>query len=339
MKLSVIILCAGRQKLLERCVSSVLKALPADAELKVIVNGDHPENVNWLSQQQTAMTWVQIPKVSRCIARNNALAESTGDVVYFLDDDVEIPWHLFDLALETFRNDPKLAILGGPNLTPPSSTLQEKCFGAVVTSPFCAPKVWRRYAASQCEIPEEADQHELILCNFAVRRSLVWPRLRFLPHLTSNEENIFVFEGQRLDLKICRLNSLYVYHCRRSSLPSFLRQIRSYGTGRGEQMVLFPSSIHAGFYLGLFLPLLAFPLLVVAPVFLTSLVAFYALGGFIGALLSQECRKLGPVGVLAVTLLTPAVHLTYFCSIWRVLIRWAVSTMTSRVLSPIPQSA
>lgn len=338
MKLSVIILCAGRQKLLERCVSSVLAALPEGAELKIIVNGDHPENVTWLSQHRGALSWIQVPKVSRCIARNNALSECTGDIVYFLDDDVEIPLHLFDLALETFRNDPNLAILGGPNLTPPSSSFQERIFGAVVASPFCAPKVWKRYAASHSDIVEVADQHELILCNFVVRRSLVWPRLRFLPNLTSNEENIFVFEGQRMDLKICRLNSLYVYHCRRPSLLSFLRQIKSYGTGRGEQIVLFPSSIHFGFYFGLLFPFLAFPVGFFAPQFLIAPITLYFTGAVAGALTSPECRKLGPVGATAVTFLTPAVHATYFFSIWKVLVRWAASAITTRVISPIPQS-
>jgi len=338
MKITVVIIFSGRQELLERCIDSVLRALPIGAELKIVVNGAFPESIDWLSKQRPPVSWTQVPKTSRCITRNNALAETESDLVYFLDDDVVVPEHLFALATKSFEADPELAILGGPNLTPLGSSFLEKCFGAVVTSPFCAPKVRRRYARWNDQGPRPADQHDLILCNFVVRRNLVWPRLRFTPNITSNEENIFVFQGQQLGLKICRLAELYVYHVRRSSLRSFLRQIKSYGMGRGEQMLLHPQSNHHLFFLALIFPPLAFLTLAFVPDQWMIFGPLYFLFSAMGALLSRETRELGWRGIFTVTLLTPMVHLTYSAAMWSVLVRYAIRRLQNLVFNPVASS-
>jgi glycosyltransferase involved in cell wall biosynthesis len=336
MTLTVIIVYSGRQRLFEKCLSSVLVALPNGAKVKVVLNGDYPEIRSRLSSTVQPVEVLSLTKTSRCVARNIAIAETHSELVYFLDDDVEVPSHLFLSAVEEFSKDPDLAVLGGPNLTPPSSSFKEKVFGAVVTSPVCAPKVYQRYRRSHSTKVQAADQHDLILCNFVVRRSLVWPKLKFVPHVTSNEENIFVFQAKELGLKVAKLASLYVFHCRRKTLFSFLQQIRSYGFGRGEQMVLEQRSTHYLFYLGLSLPWIAGGILLFFPVFTLPIISTYFTLSLLGALASREVRQLGVVGVWLVALLTPVVQVTYFSALGLRLIHHGFSKVLPKVQSPVP---
>ncbi len=320
MTLSVVVITRSRPELLKKCVESILCALPDNGTLHVVVNGPCPATSRYLgSLGSTRIVTREIALTSRCTARNWALSRVDGDIVHFLDDDVVIPRHLFAEIIGVFASTPSVAVVGGPNLTPLDSTFAQKCFGAVLETPLGAPKVRVRYRESSRPILRSADQHDLILCNLAVRKKLVWPALGFDSQITSNEENLFVHGCRGRGLEILYCSNAFVYHHRRATLAGFLAQIASYGRGRGEQMARFPASNHPLFAVIACLPLLAtLWLIALASSGQVALVAaLYAGACLISAGHSPSARRLGYRGIVAVLLLQPALHIVFSLALWK----------------------
>ena len=67
------------------------------------------------------------------VQRNTALRAARGEWVYFLDDDaLPDPGNL--RRAEKYFSEPKITMLGGPNLCPPTAPFLEKVFATVLAS-------------------------------------------------------------------------------------------------------------------------------------------------------------------------------------------------------------
>jgi hypothetical protein len=318
-KLLIHIVTHGRPALLRDCVESVARFLPEETSVNIIINGECRESERWLeSFAHPAFRWQTIAREPRPLARNRAFDGNDADIVYFLDDDVVVASPVFHRARALFEIDRDLVVLGGPNLTLPDSSYDEKLFGSIMTSPFAAPMVSRRYGSDPR--PEfDADEHSLILCNLAVRPSGIPHWLRLRGHLKSNEENLFLYECQRLGLP-CRFSAaLGVYHRRRKDIWSFTRQVYSYGFGRAQQTWEAPRSCHPAFLT----PALMFPFVAAAIWFpasraaLLALAALHFLLSLAAAAGTRHIRELGPRAVLLGVPLTFLVHSAYGLGFWR----------------------
>lgn len=333
MKLSVFVVTHGRCRLLQRAVASVLRSLPPESELLILLNGPDPETRFWLDQQTDPRVKIFfIEREGRSTARNRAFLLAQGEILYFLDDDVVVPRALFHFALEQFEENPAIDYLGGPNLTPPESPFLEQCFGAVMTSAFAAPLIRARYGAlDNVRRAATGNEHNLILCNLALRRSSFLQSPRFAPGLKSNEENLFLHRCRERGLRGLYLSELYVYHRRRSSLRGFLQQIYSYGFGRAQQTWRAPQSLHPLFLI----PAAACALVLTAPLSSSTTGLVLALSaGHLGvsalaALFSGPVRRLGWPGIGLVALLTGALHLAYGVGLWAGFFRGLRSRATS----------
>lgn len=312
MKLSVCILTSGRFSVFQTCFLSTLVALPEDSEVLVIVNGTHPQTTSWLAKNADPRVSVfEVPKEPRTRSRNRAFKLSRGEFVYFLDDDVVVPAHLFRVVLNVFKRNPHLTAVGGPNLTPLESTLFEKAAGSVMASPFAAPMVCRRYGAGKTDQVIEVDSRHLILCNLALRLKDIPEDIRFREELSSNEENLFLHHCFKRGLKMGFASDAYVYHRRRKTMKTFLSQIFSYGKGRGEQTRLSPRSCHFLFLVPSF-TLLTLPFLGYWGAswmsFFVTLYAFLALSGTVS---QSVIRSQGVANLILATVFTPFIHIAY----------------------------
>lgn len=319
MKLSVHIITRGRLELLKTCLSSVLHALPRDAEVIVVVNGEDLKTIAWLeSMSHPALIWSVVSKetISRC--RNRAFHQCRGEIIYFLDDDVVVPKHLLIHAIKRFETLPLLAVLGGPNLTPPNSAWFERCSGAVMTSFFAAPMIRMRYGASRKK-EFEATEHHLIFCNLAVRQNMCQESIRFPERFRANEENLFLYHAKKAGLMTHFCADLFVYHRRRKTVLDFAKQVAHYGFGRAEQTIEAWQSCHPLFLVPAsvwVLPAVLFLLPSARAAFL-PLLCSYIMCCVSAALLSQQARQQGVWGCLGVIFLTPVVHLGYGYGFWK----------------------
>lgn len=114
MKISIIIPAYNEEKLLPRCLRSILAArLPKDYEIIVVNNAstDKTENV---AQSFPGVKVVREPNKGLTKARQAGFLASSGDILVYFDADTIIPSNWFQIALAKFRQNPKLVGVSGP---------------------------------------------------------------------------------------------------------------------------------------------------------------------------------------------------------------------------------
>jgi hypothetical protein len=170
--------------------------------------------------------------------RNAAIRAVRGELIYFLDDDsVPDPGNL-KRAVAHFA-DPKVQMVGGPNICPSDAPTIERTFGNVMGSwlafgPSCAR--YRSFGKLR-----ESSEKELISCNLVSRRGVLLEEGGFNESLYPNEENAL------MDAVLKRGKLLYdpemIVHRRpRSNFKSFAKMLYSYGGGRAQQFRLHPTA-------------------------------------------------------------------------------------------------
>lgn len=167
--------------------------------------------------------------------RNRAAREATGDVLYFLDDDSLITPVNLALCLDVM-NDPAVAVVGGPSITPGDDSWLQQLFGYALASAFGSGAVHNRYRAYG--EPRKTTDKELILCNLAVRRPVFIDLDGFNECLYPNEENEFLERVISAGYTLLHVPAMSVLRSQRRTLKAFIRQMFNYGRGRGQQTLI-----------------------------------------------------------------------------------------------------
>lgn len=253
----------------------------------------------------------------RSIQRNEAIAAATGEILFFLDNDVIIkdPEYI-NKHLALYQADPRLASVGGPSLTPDSDSLLQHSFGQIFASSFATQSIRARYWPVGEK--RQAGEKELILCNQSMRADVVKKLGGFNSHFHSgNEENELINRIQKAGYYLLYDPHMSVERSQRKSLRAFCFQIAKYGKSRIEHFLIKPESFELKFLAPLaFLAYLgAVPVapLILRGHFLTLFylpLLLYTLLGFCSAVASYlRYRKL--VVALLTFLLYPVHHASY----------------------------
>jgi glycosyltransferase involved in cell wall biosynthesis len=172
------------------------------------------------------------------VQRNTALQAARGDLVYFLDDDIEPdPRNLRRIAA-LFENG-KVAMVGGPSLCPPDAPALERVFALALSA-------WLAFGPSRARYAKvgerrESSEKELILCNLAARRSAVLESGGFDEALYPNEENALMDALQQRGYQLVYDPECSGLRRPRRTLRGFVRMLVTYGRGRAEQFRLHPT--------------------------------------------------------------------------------------------------
>lgn len=309
--ISVLMVTAGRRRDLRRCLKGLVGQVDAPAwELLVCANGDDSATADVRDFFPEAILR-SIPKVHPGTARNELLPLARGELVLFLDDDVEPEGHLLHRLYQLGEQHPDIGVFGGPNLTPRGSSTFQLVQGAVLASLISSGPVRRRYGPHPART---ADERFFMLCNMAVRRVLL---MEFDDDLICAEENRLLNELQRRGAMMLYDPSLVVFHERRPDLPSLTRQLFKYGVGRGQVAMRDPRSIRLAHVVPVALTtyLLTLPLSawLISPWTMLPALVYLALAVINGAIVAITLRRAWVV-LLAVAL-TLLVHVTYACGI------------------------
>jgi cellulose synthase/poly-beta-1,6-N-acetylglucosamine synthase-like glycosyltransferase len=172
------------------------------------------------------------------IQRNAGLKAARGDLIYFLDDDSMPRPENLKRAVSHFK-DPKVKMVGGPNVCPADAPWLEKVFSLVLGS-------WLAFGPSRARyIPagetRATSEKELILCNLLARREPMLELGGFNEALYPNEENALMDELQKRGGKLIYDPELVVDRRPRATLKAFARMLMTYGRGRAEQFRLHPT--------------------------------------------------------------------------------------------------
>jgi GT2 family glycosyltransferase len=236
--------------------------------------------------------------------RNLAASEACGDVLYFLDDDSLI--NPENLALcSAGMSDPAVAVVGGPSVTPAGDSWLQQLFGYALASAFGSGAVNNRYRAHG-EIRETTDK-ELILCNLAVRRSVFMDLDGFNECLYPNEENEFLERVISAGYKLLHAPSMLAFRSQRKTLKAFIRQMFSYGRGRGQQTLITSSYTVSSFIPLFFVAYLVLTLICIKYVLMLVPLVIY----LSAALVSSLCvlRRTGRLFSLLLPGIYPLMHI------------------------------
>lgn len=122
MKLDVVVPTYNRSGLLRAAITSLLRApVPADLEVRILVidNNSKDDTVEVVQQLQKdaapPVLYFRETKQGLSHSRNRGIAEATGDLVGFIDDDEEIEENWYRVIAREFT-DPEIQFIGGPYL-------------------------------------------------------------------------------------------------------------------------------------------------------------------------------------------------------------------------------
>jgi GT2 family glycosyltransferase len=207
--------------------------------------------------------------------RNAAASDARGEIIYFLDDDSRVSPDCLNICAELME-DPAIAVAGGPSLTPASDSLLQQLFGSALSSLLGAGAVRNRYRASG--VTRSTTDKELILCNLAIRRKVFIESGGFDERLYPNEENELLDRIVSRGMKLIHAPGMAVQRSQRRTLRLFMRQMFSYGRGRGQQTLIAGPGTITGFAPLLFLLYLALlPILPCTRIVLAPLIMYLAL--------------------------------------------------------------
>lgn len=235
--------------------------------------------------------------------RNSAARVAAGDVLYFLDDDsLIIPDNL--ALCSAGMNDPAVAVVGGPSLTPAGDSPLQQLIGYALASAFGSGAVHHRYNAHGTT--RETTDKELILCNLAVRRSLFSDLGGFNECLYPNEENEFLERVAAAGYTLLHDPSMRVYRSQRRTLKAFIRQMFAYGRGRGQQSLITSSYPVTSFIPLFFVLYLVFALFCIKYVLLLVPLVIYLVAALLSSLL--VLRRTGRLFSLLLVGVYPLMH-------------------------------
>ena len=172
------------------------------------------------------------------VQRNTAIKQARGEWIYFLDDDSQAPPGNLQRAASYFK-DPKVKMVGGPNLCPPDAPPLEQIFALVLASWLAFGPSRARYAGFGRA--RETSEKELISCNLLARRDALLEFGGFNEALYPNEENALMDELKKRGGKLIHDPQLIVYRRPRHNLKAFAKMAFTYGRGRAEQFRVNPT--------------------------------------------------------------------------------------------------
>lgn len=160
---------------------------------------------------------------------------ASGEILCFLDDDSMVSPGFLARIVCHFA-DPRVAVVGGPSLTPVTDTPLQRSFGIAFASQLGGGGMRNRYRQVG-DVRATGDQ-ELILCNLSFRRDTFLACDGFDERLFPNEENELMDRIRGGGGILIHDPGLAVHRSQRPTIAAFCRQLFSYGRGRGEQTVI-----------------------------------------------------------------------------------------------------
>lgn len=313
-KVSVIIPTRNRKDSLSATIKSIAKLnYPKDQYEIIIVDDGSTDGTDNLVQElkyNLPVTLHYYKQESRGISatKNVAINNSHGTVLAFTDDDCIIEKTWLKKIVKYF-NSSKIGAVGGPDKVPSTATLLAKCIDYSVTSFVGTGGVRQGKAVRLAKYYPRG-------CNMAVPKAVIEKVGGFDETLVAGEDIELVYRIKRAGYLVQYAHDAFVWHQRRNSILSFLKQIFLRGYTRTELVrrhkellefsYLIPSLMVVGFIILLGTSFVV-PLILKVLFYLSCFYIFILLAaGVEGAMNVRDARAL-----LLIPILLTMQHVTY----------------------------
>lgn len=214
--LSFIVIFKARSPEVERCLAGI------ETAAKTTFN-----NFNHSYEVLTST------KNNKSLARNELCLQAKGDILVFIDGDAWPTDFWLHELLKPF-NDPKVGVVGGPNILPQDADYSEVLADKILTFPLATWKSAARYKVTGKM--RETDEAELTSCNLAVRREAFLQAGGFPVDFIPCEENVLMEQIQYRKWKLIYNPLAIVFHSRDALFSGHLQKIYYYARGRGNMV-------------------------------------------------------------------------------------------------------
>lgn len=194
--------------------------------------------------------------------RDLAIKYAKGEILAFLDDDAYPDPDWLNRAIEHFNN-PQVAAVGGPAVTPDSDNIWQKASGEVYASWLASGQYTYRYRLGRMQ---EVDDYPSV--NLLVRKDVFTQIGGFNSKYYPGEDTKLCLDIVNLGFKIIYDPAVLVWHHRRPVFRPHLRQVANYALHRGNFARILPETSRKPAY---FIPSL----------FVLFIILFPALGCFL----------------------------------------------------------
>lgn len=245
--------------------------------------------------------------------RDLGAEKATGEIYAFIDDDAYPRPDWLRSVLKSF-DDPQVAAVGGPGVTPPEDNLLAQASGAVYASPLGSGQALYRFIQRR---PREVDDFPAF--NLFVRAEALKEVGGFASTYYGGEDTKLCLELVKSGKKILYRPEVLVFHHRRPLFFGHLKQIANVGLHRGYFVKMYPETSRRLFY---FLPSIVVMVLflgailsafsnIVAAILLLSLAGYFVVA-FVSTMPASRLKValLGAAGIMAT-------HIVYGCAFIR----------------------
>jgi cellulose synthase/poly-beta-1,6-N-acetylglucosamine synthase-like glycosyltransferase len=199
--------------------------------------------------------------IGPAIKRNMGVKEAKGEIIAFIDDDTYPVSDWLSNAVKNFE-DPEIAAVGGPAVTPSSDGVLQRASGAVYESLLGGGSYRYRYIPAKKRFVDDFPS-----CNLIVRKDVFEKVGGFVTNFWPGEDTALCLDiVHGLGQKIVYDPKVLLYHHRRRLFKGHLKQVTAYALHRGYFVKKLPKT---SFRLSYFIP--------------SIFVAFLLLGWILGA--------------------------------------------------------
>ncbi|MFH1593039.1 MAG: glycosyltransferase [Candidatus Woesearchaeota archaeon] len=217
---SVIIPFCNEEARIKDCLNTVTKLSYPNYELIFVDDGSTDNGPKIVGEYATDKKLIVAkgPHQGVASARNIGIKHANGEILVFTDADCIFDEGWLNSLVEPLLKDPKVGVSGGPDKTPPTSSLIEKCMDFIMTSLITTGGLRGGKIRLGNYFPRG--------CNMAVRREILDKVGVFDPRFRRNrgEEAELEERIKKEGYKLIYTAEALVWHRRRPSIKKFWKQ-------------------------------------------------------------------------------------------------------------------
>jgi GT2 family glycosyltransferase len=272
--ISIVLATKGnKEMLLERCIDSIRKQTFQEFEI-ILVYSIFPKGLSSLIENSNIYT-LKENSTTLSAARNLGIKHAKGELIVFIDDDAEAPENWLSKIYSIFQQNPSIACLGGPNITPPEEC--EKNPLRSVQGTFIESRIGQSVCLDRSAVAKIAG------CNVAYRAA-IFEKIGYLNEsLRSGEDWEYHIRLAENGYHIRFDPEIKVWHHRQGLKHAFWNMSRMVPFFLSWKTLKYSKneSLFASFYLTNLLFLLLIITIFISPIAFVLILSFSLLGHFI----------------------------------------------------------
>lgn len=215
---SVIIPCREMDNFAKECVEHCKQLNYGNCEI-ILLPDNTLEGVN---EVKIISTGSMTPGAKR----NMGIANSHGEICAFIDSDAYPRKDWLSNAMK-YLEDPQVAAVGGPGLTPKEDDVMQRASGYVLSS-FMVGDISSRH-----KVERSFESDDIHSCNFIARKSVLIDVGGWNEKYWPGEDTLICLAIKKLGKKLVEASDVVVYHHRRPLFEKHLKQVSRFGLHRG----------------------------------------------------------------------------------------------------------